>query len=85
MLLGIIQTTIDEKKSDDRIYYLIVKNQSTKTATIDKRFWIKIDGEQITLKDVEESIPITMTPKTMNSPKIRRLTLVCYITVAYFL
>ena len=53
MLLGIIQTTIDEKKSDDGIYYLIVKNQSTKTATIDKRFWIKIDGEQITLKDVE--------------------------------
>ena len=53
MLLGIIKTTIDEKKSDDGIYYLIVKNQSTKTATIDKRFWIKIDGEQITLKDVE--------------------------------
>ena len=53
MLMGIIQTTIDEKKSDDGIYYLIVKNQSTKTATIDKRFWIKIDGEQITLKDVE--------------------------------
>ena len=53
MLLGIIQTTIDEKKSDDGIYYLIVKNQSTKTATIDKRFWRKIDGEQITLKDVE--------------------------------
>ena len=35
------------------IYYLIVKNRSTKTATIDKNFWIKIDGEQITLKDVE--------------------------------
>ena len=51
--MGIIQTIIDEKKSDDGIYYLIVKNQSTKTATIDKRFWIKIDGEQITLKDVE--------------------------------
>lgn len=53
MLMGIIQITIDEKKSDDGIYYLIVKNQSTKTATIDKNFWIKIDGEQITLKDVE--------------------------------
>lgn len=53
MLLGIINTTIDEEESDDGIYYLIVKNRSTKTATIDKRFWIKIDGEQITLKDVE--------------------------------
>ena len=53
MLLGIINTTIDEEKSDDGIYYLIVKNRSTKTATIDKNFWIKIDGEQITLKDVE--------------------------------
>ena len=42
-----------KKWLDDGIYYLIVKNQSTKTATIDKRFWIKIDGEQITLKDVE--------------------------------
>ena len=48
MLLGIINTTIDEEKSDDGIYYLIVKNRSTKTATIDKNFWIKIDGEQIT-------------------------------------
>lgn len=38
MLLGIINTTIDEEKSDDGIYYLIVKNQSTKTATIDKNF-----------------------------------------------
>ena len=38
MLLGIINTTIDEEKSDDGIYYLIVKNRSTKTATIDKKF-----------------------------------------------
>ena len=51
MILGIITTTLDEMKSKDGIYYLTVKNQSTKTASLDKTSWIKIEGEQITIKE----------------------------------
>lgn len=51
MILGIITTTLDEMKSKDGIYYLTVKNESTKTASLDKTSWIKIEGEQITLKE----------------------------------
>ena len=51
MILGIITTTIEDMKSKDGIYYLIVKNESTKTASLDKTSWIKIEGEQITIKE----------------------------------
>ena len=51
MILGIITTTLDEMKSKDGIYYLTVKNESTKTASLDKTSWIKIEGEQITIKE----------------------------------
>ena len=51
MILGIITTTLDEMKSKDGIYYLTVKNESTKTASLDKTSWIKIEGEQITVKE----------------------------------
>ena len=51
MILGIITTTLDEMKSKDGTYYLTVKNESTKTASLDKSSWIKIDGEQITIKE----------------------------------
>ena len=51
MILGIITTTLDDMKSKDGIYYLTVKNESTKTASLDKTSWIKIEGEQITLKE----------------------------------
>ena len=51
MILGIITTILDDMKSDDGIYYLIVKNESTKTASLDKTSWIKIEGEQITIKE----------------------------------
>ena len=33
------------------IYYLVVKNESTKTASLDKTSWIKIEGEKITIKE----------------------------------
>lgn len=51
MILGIIRINLDEMKSKDGIYYLTVKNESTKTASLDKTSWIKIDGEQITIKE----------------------------------
>lgn len=51
MILGIITNTLDDMKSKDGIYYLTVKNESTKTASLDKTSWIKIEGEQITLKE----------------------------------
>ena len=51
MILGIIRINLDEMKSKDGIYYLIVKNESTKTASLDKTSWVKIEGEQITLKE----------------------------------
>jgi len=51
MILGLITTILDDMKSDDGIYYLIVKNESTKTASLDKTSWIKIEGEQITIKE----------------------------------
>ncbi|RSJ60014.1 hypothetical protein D8810_11045 [Streptococcus gordonii] len=51
MILGIITTILDDMKSNDGIYYLIVKNESTKTASLDKTSWIKIEGEQITIKE----------------------------------
>ena len=37
MILGIISITLDEMKSKDGIYYLTVKNESTKTASLDRR------------------------------------------------
>ena len=51
MILGIITTILDDMKSNDGIYYLIVKNESTKTASLDKTSWIKIEGEKITIKE----------------------------------
>ena len=51
MILGIIRINLDEMKSKDGIYYLMVKNESTKTASLDKTSWIKIEGEQITIKE----------------------------------
>ena len=51
VILGIIRINIDEMKSKDGIYYLTVKNESTKTASLDKTSWIKIEGEQITIKE----------------------------------
>ena len=51
MILGIIRINLDEMKSKDGIYYLTVKNESTKTASLDKTSWIKIEGEQITIKE----------------------------------
>ena len=36
MILGIITNTLDDMKSKDGIYYLTVKNESTKTASLDK-------------------------------------------------
>ena len=51
MILGLITTILDDMKTDDGIYYLIVKNESTKTASLDKTSWIKIEGEQITIKE----------------------------------
>ena len=51
MIIGIIRITLDEMKSKDGIYYLTVKNESTKTASLDKTSWIKIEGEQITVKE----------------------------------
>ena len=51
MIIGIIRITLDEMKSKDGIYYLTVKNESTKTASLDKTSWIKIEGEQITIKE----------------------------------
>ena len=51
MILGIITNTLDDMKSKDGIYYLTVKNESAKTASLDKTSWIKIEGEQITLKE----------------------------------
>ena len=51
MILGIITNTLDDMKSKDGIYYLTVKNESTKTASLDKTSWIKIEGEQITIKE----------------------------------
>ena len=33
MILGLITTILDDMKSDDGIYYLVVKNESTKTAS----------------------------------------------------
>ena len=36
MIIGIIRITLDEMKSKDGIYYLTVKNESTKTASLDK-------------------------------------------------
>ena len=51
MILGIITTILDDMKSNDGIYYLVVKNESTKTASLDKTSWIKIEGEKITIKE----------------------------------
>ena len=51
MILGLITTILDDMKSDDGIYYLVVKNESTKTASLDKTSWIKIEGEKITIKE----------------------------------
>lgn len=51
MIFGIIRITLDEMKSKDGIYYLTVKNKSTKTASLDKTSWIKIEGEKITIKE----------------------------------
>lgn len=51
MILGLINTILDDMKSDDGIYYLVVKNESTKTASLDKTSWIKIEGEKITIKE----------------------------------
>ena len=51
MILGIIRINLDEMKSKDGIYYLTVKNESTKMASLDKTSWIKIDGEQISIKE----------------------------------
>ena len=51
MIIGIIRINLDEMKSKDGIYYLTVKNESTKTASLDKTSWIKIEGEQITVKE----------------------------------
>ena len=51
MILGIIRINLDEMKSKDGIYYLTVKNESTKTASLDKTSWIKIEGEKITIKE----------------------------------
>ena len=36
MILGIITNTLDDMKSKDGIYYLTVKNESTKTASLQK-------------------------------------------------
>ena len=51
MIFSIIRITLDEMKSKDGIYYLVVKNESTKTASLDKTSWIKIEGEKITIKE----------------------------------
>ena len=51
LILGIIRIILDEMKSKDGIYYLTVKNESTKTASLDKTSWIKIEGEQIAVKE----------------------------------
>ena len=51
MILGLITTILDDMKSNDGIYYLVVKNESTKTASLDKTSWIKIEGKQITIKE----------------------------------
>ena len=51
MILGLITTILDDMKSDDGIYYLVVKNESTKTASLDKTSWINIEGEKITIKE----------------------------------
>ena len=69
MILGIITTTLDEMKSKDGIYYLTVKNESTKTASLDKTSWIKIEGEQITIK--EGSSEHTYSYDTENNEFVR--------------
>ena len=69
MILGIITTTLDEMKSKDGIYYLTVKNESTKTASLDKTSWIKIEGEQITVK--EGSSERTYSYDTENNEFVR--------------
>lgn len=69
MIIGIIRITLDEMKSKDGIYYLTVKNESTKTASLDKTSWIKIEGEQITIK--EGSSEHTYSYDTENNEFVR--------------
>ena len=69
MILGIIRINLDEMKSKDGIYYLTVKNESTKTASLDKTSWIKIEGEQITIK--EGSSEHTYSYDTENNEFVR--------------
>ena len=69
MIIGIIRINLDEMKSKDGIYYLTVKNESTKTASLDKTSWIKIEGEQITIK--EGSSEHTYSYDTENNEFVR--------------
>ncbi|EOT38593.1 hypothetical protein [Enterococcus columbae] len=51
MVFGIIESKIDSKSSKDGIYYLVVENQATKKASIDKTSWIKVEGTTLTINE----------------------------------
>lgn len=51
MVFGIIESKIDSKSSKDGIYYLVVENQATKKASLDKTSWIKVEGTTLTINE----------------------------------
>lgn len=51
MVFGIIESKIDSKSSKDGIYYLVVENQATKKASLDKTSWTKVEGTTLTINE----------------------------------
>ncbi|MEG3142501.1 hypothetical protein SD436_06280 [Streptococcus sp. 2A/TPW/M5] len=51
---AIIMNLVESNRPINGIYYLSVDNMETKTASLNKESWIKIDGDHVIVKEKGE-------------------------------